>query len=243
MTTDVATLKAKRINQLHAAAMSTAAEALKYAIECGHALSEAKAELGHGNWEKWLEANCEMTSRTASRWMKIASHQEAIEDAKSIREALTLLAPPKIEPPNRTRVSDLDDEPDPDFFGESPASENDEWEDVDEPDPVFGEDEPEEQPGAEPRETAPTAADPNEAINKELESLARDVRKFVDRLPDTAWLDHEERSFFKDYMQSAAHVLRSAKIVGTCPKCNGDGCKFCRKSGVVNKQTMEALGG
>lgn len=44
---------------------------LSSAIEIGKRLKEAKAMVGHGNWEKWLETEVSYSQRTASNLMKI----------------------------------------------------------------------------------------------------------------------------------------------------------------------------
>jgi hypothetical protein len=46
-------------------------------IEIGKRLIEAKAQLQHGEWGKWLEEKVDFTQNTANRFMRIASNYES----------------------------------------------------------------------------------------------------------------------------------------------------------------------
>ena len=47
------------------------------AITFGRTLCQAKEEVGHGKWEKWLNDNCrDISVRTAQRYMKLADSPE-----------------------------------------------------------------------------------------------------------------------------------------------------------------------
>jgi hypothetical protein len=47
------------------------------AITFGRTLCQAKEEVGHGKWEKWLNDNCpDISKRTAQRYMKLADSPE-----------------------------------------------------------------------------------------------------------------------------------------------------------------------
>ena len=47
------------------------------AITFGRTLCQAKEEVGHGKWEKWLNDNCrDICVRTAQRYMKLADSPE-----------------------------------------------------------------------------------------------------------------------------------------------------------------------
>lgn len=50
------------------------------AVELGELLSRAKAEIGHGDWGRWLELNCSLNERTAQRYMKLAGERKRIEE-------------------------------------------------------------------------------------------------------------------------------------------------------------------
>jgi hypothetical protein len=52
------------------------------AYQVGLNLKEAKDKVGHGGWAKWLKENCNLSERSASRYMKIASNKSLLEDKK-----------------------------------------------------------------------------------------------------------------------------------------------------------------
>ena len=43
-----------------------------HAIEIGKCLIQAKAQVGHGNFGKWVEDNFNLSERTARRFMQVA---------------------------------------------------------------------------------------------------------------------------------------------------------------------------
>jgi hypothetical protein len=68
-------------------------------MECGRLLIEAKAQVGHGGWLPWLEANCTLRPRTAQAYMRLARElpklpeQEAQRVADlSVRDAIAQLS-------------------------------------------------------------------------------------------------------------------------------------------------------
>src|SRR6516164_1181765 len=75
------------------------------AIETGALLIAAKKKVGHGNFERWVTNNCELSPATARRWMELAEKRPEIEKqlaAKSLNlsdlnlsSARRLIAPPK----------------------------------------------------------------------------------------------------------------------------------------------------
>lgn len=48
-------------------------------MEVGDLLNEAKSRVGHGNFEAWLKDHCQLTFRTARRYMKMAKNRPLIE--------------------------------------------------------------------------------------------------------------------------------------------------------------------
>jgi hypothetical protein len=78
---------------------------IEYAMDAGDLLIEAKDKLVHGQWGPWLEANCEMSARTARRYMLLASNRDTIEAKMAtvanlnltVRGAVKLLAAPADE--------------------------------------------------------------------------------------------------------------------------------------------------
>lgn len=103
----------ERINAEHRACEVAAHSAVEHAINAGELLTEVKAELGHGEFGTWLEANFEGTARSAQTYMKLARNRDALEantqhrthlnsiglwlpaSDLSIRGALAELPPPK----------------------------------------------------------------------------------------------------------------------------------------------------
>ncbi len=97
-TTTVPAVLAAQINTEHQAAFSKAREALEHARRAGELLLQAKADVGHGAWLPWIEANCKFSVRTAQGYIRLAQGWETLQ-AKSatvahlgLREALGLLA-------------------------------------------------------------------------------------------------------------------------------------------------------
>jgi Protein of unknown function (DUF3102) len=58
-----------------------------HAVECGHALSELKQALRHGEWDRWVEEQCGLSRATANRYMRLASQADRLTPYMTIREA------------------------------------------------------------------------------------------------------------------------------------------------------------
>jgi hypothetical protein len=56
-----------------------AKDVVRRAMSAGEALNQAKAQVDHGNWGKWLKANFDMTERTAQRYMELAKNKQKLE--------------------------------------------------------------------------------------------------------------------------------------------------------------------
>jgi hypothetical protein len=80
-------------NREHQLATDAACNALEHAMRCGELLSQAKAELGHGNFLPWLKANFAGSERTAQSYMRLASNPQRVADlgCDSIRDAVEAL--------------------------------------------------------------------------------------------------------------------------------------------------------
>lgn len=75
--------------------------AVQHAIQAGELLTEAKAQVKHGEWLPWLGANFPASTRTAQGYMRLA---ERAEDAQRLAHlgvggALKELAAPKEDTP------------------------------------------------------------------------------------------------------------------------------------------------
>jgi len=75
------------------------AQASASMLEIGRRLIEAKTQLQHGEWEKWLEEKVEFSARTAQRFMKIAEGYKESDTVALLgtRKALALLAFEEVE--------------------------------------------------------------------------------------------------------------------------------------------------
>ena len=89
----------KATEKLVSAATLASVEAVKKAIECGRALNEAKAQAGHGNWEKMFAKETKSIKGCSLRYAqdlmalaKFAGKVDAafLKDCKSVRHAMVL---------------------------------------------------------------------------------------------------------------------------------------------------------
>jgi hypothetical protein len=93
---------ATEINTAHHECEAHARAALESARRCGELLLLARAQVPHGEWLPWLEANCTVSERTAQVYMRIArewgrlagGNPQRVADL-SLREAVSLLAEPR----------------------------------------------------------------------------------------------------------------------------------------------------
>jgi hypothetical protein len=93
----LATLPAQ-IAAAHEAAQTAHKSAVAHAVRAGELLLSAKANVPHGEWLAWIDANCKFTARTATGYMRIAllprPKQQRVADL-SLRQALDVLAEPR----------------------------------------------------------------------------------------------------------------------------------------------------
>jgi hypothetical protein len=91
---------------------------VEHGMNAGDLLKKAKAEIGSGNFEDWVEDNCKMSYRTARVYMQLADNRAVLEAklaallppsfspahpasklvGPSIRDALKLISVPKLKP-------------------------------------------------------------------------------------------------------------------------------------------------
>lgn len=74
----LAVASAKQINEQHRLAVGCAENAIEHAIMCGQMLVDKKASLAHGEFESWIEKNCDFATSTARRYMKAAQSSKAV---------------------------------------------------------------------------------------------------------------------------------------------------------------------
>jgi DUF3102 family protein len=91
---------ARRIDAEHGAVATALCSALAHAIAAGELLIEAKAKVRHGQWLKWIEANCSVPRRTAAHYMTLARARKDLCDQMgnvlpmSVNDALDQLKHP-----------------------------------------------------------------------------------------------------------------------------------------------------
>jgi hypothetical protein len=74
---------AAAINDEHRRCGEALLTALDHAMRAGDLLIQAKAEIGHGNWQAWIEENFEGSLRSAQDYMRLAKNRETIEAEKA----------------------------------------------------------------------------------------------------------------------------------------------------------------
>jgi len=84
------TALAADIQREHEAAHGKAREALEHARRAGDLLIEAKEQLEHGAWLPWLSEHCGVSSRSAQRYMRLASRWGELESKHDTVSHLTL---------------------------------------------------------------------------------------------------------------------------------------------------------
>src|SRR5689334_292229 len=123
---------AERINAAHREVEQAMRDAVARAVAVGELLLEAKAAVGHGGWEAWIEANCTCSVRTAQTYMRVARKLAELPPEKaqrvadlSLREAIADLADDRrkvarlpeavaataLEPPTKLRRRERQPEP------------------------------------------------------------------------------------------------------------------------------------
>jgi Protein of unknown function (DUF3102) len=81
---------AQRIKAAHAAVLDASKNVVLKAIAAGTALREAKAKMVHGEWLPWLKDNCDLSGRTAHRYMQLAAGQHKLQSKFATMANLTL---------------------------------------------------------------------------------------------------------------------------------------------------------
>jgi len=70
---------AKSIKEKISAVLTSFQRSVTHAMEVGDLLIEAKSRVGHGNFEAWCETHCQLSLRTARRYMGMAKDRTQIE--------------------------------------------------------------------------------------------------------------------------------------------------------------------
>jgi hypothetical protein len=69
---------AERIKAEHLACDAAMSDALGHALDAGDLLIEAKAQVGWGDWEEWVVANCGVSVRRAQEYMQLARGRDKL---------------------------------------------------------------------------------------------------------------------------------------------------------------------
>jgi hypothetical protein len=97
---------ATRIKSLHAQVLDAGKNVVRKAIEAGVALIDAKRQVGHGNWLRWLKENCELSDRTAEVYMECARNRQRLEAIIAAAANMTLAAALREIRPTQDRAGD-----------------------------------------------------------------------------------------------------------------------------------------
>jgi hypothetical protein len=79
---------AERIKAEHLACDAAMSDALGHALDAGDLLIEAKAQVGWGDWEEWVVANCGVSVRRAQEYVQLARGRDKLGEAKARGSAL-----------------------------------------------------------------------------------------------------------------------------------------------------------
>lgn len=111
---------ATSINNEHKEIVGINRRALEHARTAGTLLRQAKDQVGHGPWSKWMMTNLECSKRTAQAYMQIAENwaeleRKCEEKAQELADlgletALKLLAKPKLQIPPKRPLSPGDED-------------------------------------------------------------------------------------------------------------------------------------
>jgi hypothetical protein len=81
---------ANKIKDAHRAVLDATINVVARAITAGEALLEAKTKLGHGQWLPWVKELCDLSERTAQRYMNLAENKTKLGEL--LREKSARLA-------------------------------------------------------------------------------------------------------------------------------------------------------
>jgi CBS domain-containing protein len=83
--------------------------AVGHAIRAGELLTEAKAQVEHGEWLPWLEANFPGSERTARNYMRLGRESATVADLPTVREALAVVTAPRVEEVPKVEETTVDE--------------------------------------------------------------------------------------------------------------------------------------
>jgi hypothetical protein len=89
----------------------------------------------------------------------------------------------------------------------------------------------------------PSTEEAMAAWNKQVESFARSITAIAKDAPKGGWWDESQANIVAQNLKAAAGSARQAKCEKVCPKCEGDGCKWCKSTGFMPEQSYILAGG
>lgn len=102
-TTETLESLADKINTEHIRTVEHAGKAIEHACRAGEWLLKAKAQVTHGEWLPWLQANVQFSQRTAQGYIRVSKNLPKLEEKRnavadlSLRNALKALASPVLD--------------------------------------------------------------------------------------------------------------------------------------------------
>ena len=105
---------AARINKLHSEIGAALRLSLQHAIEIGGILADAKLQIGHGEFGRWLADNVEFSDRTARRYMLLFEKRDrlksdTVSDLKTAYGLLEAHSEPDLEARETVSDTELED--------------------------------------------------------------------------------------------------------------------------------------
>jgi hypothetical protein len=104
---------AAAIRAEHLAARGTFRKAVEHAVNAGNLLIDAKKKFPHGQWLPWVEANCDLSERSAQGYMSLARRWDMMTEKRrdevallGLRGALKETAQ-KRQPPAKQQLTDV----------------------------------------------------------------------------------------------------------------------------------------
>jgi hypothetical protein len=81
---------AQAIEAEHQAAVGAARSAIDHAVACGRLLIQAKAQVPHGEWLPWIEANLTFGPRQAQKYARLADRARDVDQMRLENSHLTI---------------------------------------------------------------------------------------------------------------------------------------------------------
>lgn len=110
----IETTLAGKIRAAHERVLTSGNEAVAAALEVGRLLTLAKKDVPHGEWGRWVKANCQFGERQVQRYLKLYENRAKLPNTTSevafgsVEAALKSLPKPKTAPKPDDTSFDVD---------------------------------------------------------------------------------------------------------------------------------------